>query len=161
MSVEIYPAQSREAASATVNGVVIGLLLGFENQQPLVVYPGNPSDQARRARSTCALAESDIGSELALLFEAGDIEKPMVAGKIQRPEPALKETPSAPEEENPLQVSVDGEAVQLKAKEFLQLQCGKASITLTKAGKIILKGHYISSLSTGVQRIKGGSVHIN
>lgn len=41
------------------------------------------------------------------------------------------------------------------------LRCGKASITLTRSGKIILRGTYISSRSSGVIRIKGGSVQIN
>ncbi|MEW5071937.1 hypothetical protein AB1P14_09365, partial [Pseudomonas aeruginosa] len=38
---------------------------------------------------------------------------------------------------------------------------GKASITLTRAGKVIIRGAYLSSRSTGVNRIKGGSVQIN
>jgi hypothetical protein len=41
------------------------------------------------------------------------------------------------------------------------LQCGKASITLTKAGKVLIQGSYVSSRSTGVNRVKGGSVQLN
>ena len=43
----------------------------------------------------------------------------------------------------------------------LTIRCGESSITLTAAGKIILRGKYIVSRSSGVQRIKGGSVQIN
>ena len=41
------------------------------------------------------------------------------------------------------------------------LRCGKASITLTKAGKVLIEGSYVLSRSTGVNRIKGGSVQLN
>jgi hypothetical protein len=41
------------------------------------------------------------------------------------------------------------------------LKCGNASITLTKAGKILVEGTYVSNRSSGVMRIKGGSVQIN
>jgi len=47
------------------------------------------------------------------------------------------------------------------ADKQLTLRCGESSITLTAAGKIIIRGKYIVSRSSGVQRIKGGSVQIN
>jgi len=46
-------------------------------------------------------------------------------------------------------------------KDQLVLRCGRASITLTAAGKVLIEGAYVSSRSTGVNRIKGGSVQIN
>ena len=46
----------------------------------------------------------------------------------------------------------------LTADKEIELRCGKASITLTKAGKILLRGEYLLSRSSGVNRIKGGSV---
>jgi hypothetical protein len=49
----------------------------------------------------------------------------------------------------------------VSAKEELVLRCGKASITLTKAGKVMIKGSYLLSRSSGVNRIKGGSVQLN
>jgi hypothetical protein len=41
------------------------------------------------------------------------------------------------------------------------LRCGQASVTLTKAGKVLIRGTYVSSRSSGVNRIKGGSVQLN
>ena len=41
------------------------------------------------------------------------------------------------------------------------LRCGKASITLTQAGKILLDGTYVVSRSSGANRIKGASVQLN
>ena len=59
------------------------------------------------------------------------------------------------------QARVDGERVEIEGKREITLRCGKASITLTAAGKIILRGAYILSRSTGVNKIKGGSVQLN
>jgi hypothetical protein len=53
------------------------------------------------------------------------------------------------------------EELLVTAAKQLTLRCGESSITLTAAGKIIIRGKYIVSRSSGVQRIKGGSVQIN
>ena len=47
------------------------------------------------------------------------------------------------------------------SKEQLVLRCGKASITLTKAGKVLIDGSHVLSRSSGVNRVKGGSVQLN
>jgi hypothetical protein len=41
------------------------------------------------------------------------------------------------------------------------LRCGDASITLTQAGKVIIRGNYIVSRSSGYNKIKGAAVDIN
>ena len=53
------------------------------------------------------------------------------------------------------------EELLINAARQITIRCGESSITLTAAGKIILRGKYIVSRSSGVQRIKGGSVQIN
>ena len=60
-----------------------------------------------------------------------------------------------------VEVNADGERLVVSAKEQLVLRCGKATITLSKAGKVLIEGTYISSRSSGVNRIKGGSVQLN
>ena len=60
-----------------------------------------------------------------------------------------------------LPIDVDGERLVFTAKKEIVLRCGKASITLTRAGKILIRGAYLLSRSSGVNRIKGGSVKIN
>ena len=47
------------------------------------------------------------------------------------------------------------------AESEIVLRCGEASITLTRAGKVLIRGTYLLSRSSGVNRIKGGSVQIN
>jgi hypothetical protein len=51
--------------------------------------------------------------------------------------------------------------VVLTAEREMVLRCGEASITLTRAGKVIIKGAYIVSRSTGYNKIKGAAVDIN
>jgi len=61
----------------------------------------------------------------------------------------------------PSEARVDGKKVVLTGDEEVTLKCGKASLTLTAAGKVLIKGEYVLSRSTGVNRIKGGAVQIN
>jgi hypothetical protein len=60
-----------------------------------------------------------------------------------------------------VEIEADAERLIVSAKDQLVLRCGKASITLTKAGKVLIQGTYLSNQSSGVNRIKGGSVQIN
>ena len=41
------------------------------------------------------------------------------------------------------------------------MRCGEASITLTRAGKVLIRGAYVLSRSSGANRIKGAAVEIN
>lgn len=141
----------------TIDGVVIGLLLSIDQQgKPLVAFPGNPMETAIPARSTAKLDNDDVGCEVALMFEGGDPGLPLVIGKIQ----STEKTETAIEKES-ANAEIDGESIVLSARHNITLKCGKASITLTKAGKVILRGAYLLSRSSGVNRIKGGSVQIN
>ena len=65
------------------------------------------------------------------------------------------------EQPGQVEVDADGQRLILSAKEQLVFRCGKASITLTKAGKVLIQGSYVLTRSTGVNRIKGGSVQLN
>ncbi|MDD2738424.1 MAG: DUF6484 domain-containing protein [Methylomonas lenta] len=157
MNEMVFDQQTELSAQTRIDGVVIGVLTGFDSgQHPLVIFPGNPSDSALTARATTTLINDDIGKEVALLFEDGNPNAPMIIGRLRH----TKET-TIEIEEKPNVVEVDGQRTVFEAKEEIILKCGKASITLTKAGKIILRGAYVLSRSSGVNRIKGGSVQIN
>lgn len=136
---------------------VIGELLALADAAtPLVRHPQQASTAAMRARSTVDLHGAHIGGSVLLVFEHGDPERPVVIG-------VLRDTAGWPLPEPPAQVQVDadGERLVVSAREQLVLRCGKASITLTKAGKVLIEGSYVSSRSTGVNRVKGGSVQLN
>ena len=148
-----------------IDGVVIGALVGLrDGATPLVAFPGNPGEACLAARTTAALNRDDVGRQVALLFENGDPTRPLVIGCIQRAD----ET-SAPQAQPHAQIQaekkavaeVDRERVVLRADQEIVLRCGKASITLTRAGKVLIRGDYVLSRSSGVNRVKGGVVHIN
>lgn len=150
------PAEARSTNRPLSIGpaAVMGTLAGFlEPRTPLVDFPGNHSGSPLPARSLVALKASDSGSEVALAFENGDPAKPLILGCVAASEPSIST--------DALQVSLDGEQVTFSAKNEIVLRCGKASITLTRAGKVLIRGAYLLSRSSGVNRIKGGSVQIN
>lgn len=152
---KIAPAAAN--AMSRLDGVVIGVLMGFDDGgMPLVVFPGNPVDRAIPARTTAGLGPDHVGSEVALLFERGDPARPLVIGRILHPEVELERPAQAP-----VRATVDDQRLELTAEREIVLRCGKASITLTRAGKILLRGAYLFSRSTGVNKIKGGSVQLN
>jgi hypothetical protein len=144
-------------APSRIDGVLTGVLIGFKNDGavPLVIFPGQPQTAAVPARTTVDLHGAHIGRQVVLMFDGGDPMRPIVLGSIRGEATALEEQPGQ------VEVDVDGERLLISAKEQLVLRCGKASITLTKAGKVLIQGAYVSSRSTGVNRIKGGSVQLN
>ena len=135
-----------------LDGVVIGTLLELDViGGPRVDFPGNAGGPLA-ARTLMPIDSAKVGREVALMFESGDPSKPIVLGVLQRPG---RPDPKA------VKVEVDGETLVLTGKKEIVLRCGKASLTLTRAGKVLLRGAYVSSRSSGVNRIKGGSVQIN
>jgi Domain of unknown function (DUF6484) len=133
--------------------VVIGVLIGFQDDRtPLVEFEENETGRAVIARSTVRLTFGDTGSEVALAFDRGDFTKPIILGCLMREAVDEPKTPPTVQA---------GDQLVFAAKKEIVLDCGNASITLTRAGKIIIRGDYVVSHSTGVNRIRGGSVQIN
>jgi hypothetical protein len=131
-----------KAAPERIDGIVIARLVAIDGPVARVDFPGNWSSRPLAARSLVALGAAHVGREVALAFELGRPESPIVTGVIQH-----LETPAG--------------TVVVDAERDLVLRCGKASITLTRAGKIVIRGEYLLSRATGVHRIQGGAVEIN
>lgn len=149
-----------------VHGVVIGTLLAMmdNGQTPLVSFPGQPGAAALRASSVVDLHGPHIGRSVVLMFEGGDVLRPIVMGVVRGaagdPTGAAGAWPLEPQPAT-VQVDADGQRLIVEARNQLVLRCGKASITLTEAGKVLIEGAYVQSRSSGVNRIKGGSVQLN
>lgn len=137
---------------------VVGTLVGFrgEGQVPLVLFSGQPGSAALAARVTIDLQPAHIGGQVVLLFEEGDPHRPLIVGMLR----TARSWP-LPAQPGHVEVEADGQRLLVQANEQLVLKCGKASITLTKAGKILVEGTYVAHRSSGVMRIRGGSVQIN
>ena len=90
------------------------------------------------------------------MFEAGNPRCPIIMGRLQRSAEQVEKNPV-----EAVNVQLDGKRMTFCAEQEIVLRCGEASITLTRAGKVIIRGEYLLSRSTGTNRIKGGSVQIN
>lgn len=153
-----------KSAHQKSNEATIGIIRGFQDSgRPIVDFPSNPFSEYLPAHSIVTLSKSEIGREVVLLFEEGDLQKPVVMGLIQHQNPAdtRSEDKVGDEKQSPLAVEIDGDRLILGAEKEIVLRCGQASITLTCAGKILIRGTYLLNRSSGVNRIKGGSVQIN
>jgi hypothetical protein len=137
---------------------VIGELIGLRDDgcTALVLFAGQRGTAAVSARTVVSLYGRHIGNQVMLAFDAGDVSKPVVLGLIRSPNGSAL-TPEVRHAE----VEADGERLIVTAREQLVLRCGSASITLTKEGKVLIEGSFVSTRSTGVNRIRGGSVQIN
>ena len=133
-------------------GPVVGTLVGIPAEGRLLVdFPNNHGGPVG-ARTTVSVVPRDLGREVLLLFEKGDPAKPVILG-------TLRESGRAPV--GAVEVTADGETLQLTAAREIVLKCGKASITLTRAGKVLIRGEYVLSRSEGLNRVKGAAVQIN
>jgi hypothetical protein len=100
--------------------------------------------------------------QAVVVFEGGDRSKPIVIGfiaPIEAPAPAVEpEQSPAP---HIIEADVDGKRVRVTAQDEIVLQCGSASITLRRNGRVVVRGTYVETHSDGTNRIKGGQVQIN
>jgi hypothetical protein len=143
-------------SSSSINGVVIGTLVACKSDGSLLVsYPGLGSDDAIVCRTIVDVPSATVGRQVVLMFEHGDLRRPILVGCLKETGPGATSRPAA------IDIKADGETVTVSAREQIVLRCGKASLTLTRSGKLIMRGEYISQRSTGVVRIKGGCVEIN
>ena len=138
-----------------IDGLIVGRLVGWDRfANPLVIFHGI-QEPGVPARSAVALSNAHAGREVVLMFEKGANDAPIILGLIEKPV-ASPDKPVQPDK-----TEIDGKTLRLTAEKEIVLRCGDASITLTRAGKIIIRGAYVLSRSSGVNRITGGVVHIN
>ena len=145
------PSKSKAARPAERGGMTVGRVVLLDSSGvPQVGFRGNGRSALVPARSVVPIRSGDVGREAVLLFDGGDRRRPVIVGLIQ-----------GPSTEEPVDVRMDGKSLTLSAGQEIVLRCGKASLTLTRSGKVLIRGAYLSSRSSGVNRIKGGSVQIN
>jgi len=154
--VKSLPPEASESALPSVT--VVGKLAAVSpSGVPFVDFPENPEGQLLSARRVCVVTAVDVGREAVLVFENNDRRRPILLGLLQ---PASPSVPRDGEAQCP-KVSVDGEEIALTAKKEIVLRCGEASIRLTRAGKVLIRGTYVLSRASAMNRVKGGSVQIN
>ncbi len=151
-----------------VEAVRVGKIVNIdESGKVFVDFSGN-SREPVAARFTSSVKLENLRSaasaeqEVLLVFEKNDPDLPIIIDTLGSLVDEIMESSTvAVDEKMPKDVTIDGKKVTLDAKEEIVLRCGKTSITLTRAGKVLIRGAYLLSHSSGVNRIKGGSVQIN
>lgn len=139
------------------DGTYLGWVTEFNEEQGwLVDFIGNPGPPLV-ARLTTTIPPSRgqqaaaMRQQAILIFENSDPALPIVIGLVQSSTPIHDET----------EAHIDGQRVVLEAENEVVLRCGAASITLRRNGAIIIKGAHLISHSSGINRIRGGSLEFN
>lgn len=155
--------------------IIIGTLTEIDTQgQPLVDFAENKLNQPLAAMTTLGLTQTHINRQVALLFANGDLKSPVIMGMIHSPLDDMLENFGQSQTEDKANnkvdlesnlkvddVLIDGKKITFEAQDEIILKCGESSITLTKSGKVLIRGKYLLNRSTGVNRIMGGSVQVN
>jgi hypothetical protein len=154
---------TRRSKTVIPGEIVVGTLAGLTDAgEPLVRHSLEASQSPVLARSLVTVNRNHLDREVAIAFERGDLRRPIILGVLWKPGEKPSELPMRrPDQNHEVTATVDGDQINVVAENEIVLRCGKAGITLTKAGKILIRGAYLLSRSSGVNRIKGGSVQIN
>jgi len=107
-------------------------------------------------------AAHKAGHSAVVVFERGDSSLPIVVGLLApAEEPGVEveteEEALAPAPGTALQADVDGKRVVLTGEDEVVLQCGKASITLRRNGRVVIRGVYVETYATGDESGEGGA----
>lgn len=140
-------------------GHELGWVVGCDPEGCLLVdCPGARGPIEARVSTAiqpAALRQAIQRRQHVLLAFEGD--RPIVLGVLADSADATTELELA----KPSEVLVDGRRVVLDGKDEIALRCGASSITLTRSGRVVIRGTYVVARSRGAHRIKGGSVQIN
>jgi hypothetical protein len=139
---------------------VTARLRGFDlDDRPLIVGLPDLPGEIVPAVTSVSLRRDMVDSTVVVLFDQGDVRRPIIVGVLQD-----RLAPPAEAALGPAQrvlVQADDERVVVTAEREIVLRCGDASITLTRAGKVLIKGTYVLSRARGYNKIKGAAVDIN
>ncbi|KQP22426.1 hypothetical protein ASF43_00385 [Pseudorhodoferax sp. Leaf267] len=144
------PAPGPLLATAMVAGELAAM--DATSLRPLVRWSDTLGLHTAPARSLVALATAHVGAPLALMFLCGDPAQPVIVGLLDAATAGARRAMS---------VDADGHQLVLHARQCLQLRCGAASITLHADGTVIVQGTEVVSRAEGLNRILGGSIHLN
>ena len=135
-------------------GVLVGEVVGADHQGlPLV------STEMHGARAAEVVWMPDapnwskcVGLRVVLGHLGGDEQRPIVLGLLDAP-PLLDARPETK--------AKTPDTLHVESKRELVIECGKSKIAMRADGHIEIRGGHLISRSSGPNKIKGGSVHIN
>ena len=148
-----------------------GRLVGFGDGGRVLVQVDGSAEAipARRLlRSDRAFRRAVLERrEVLLSFESGDPRRPVICGLLDPEESDADPQDGAERVVHPglpamvIEADADGRRVKVIAQDEIVFQCGAASITLRRNGRVIVRGTELDSEAAGTHRIKGGQVRLN
>jgi hypothetical protein len=175
---QFRPRATESASDGTVGGVTmhLGHVVAILNAEELgVTVSGMPGTLTARLAVplTHARLQEIIASrrDAVILIDTHAPASAIVLGFLE-PVPC-EASPEAPDigndqkaaaehtEVQVVEADVDGKRVRIVGSDEIVLECGAASITLRRNGRVIIRGAYVETDSAGTNRIKGAAVRIN
>ena len=142
----------------------VGRIVGIDGEgRPLLSIDGDREYRVARSLMQLPAAPADFDGlpDVAIAFEGGDRDLPLIVGWIHDRLVSGTPEPSPTQETTKREAVIDARRVTFRADNEIVLECGASSIVLTKDGHIVIKGAHVVSRSSGVNKIKGATVNIN
>jgi hypothetical protein len=106
------------------------------------------------AQSICSLDVLEVGRQCAVTVTGGSQQTALVLGQLQS---AVIGLGSAAE----IKVSQEDGMIEIQSEKEIAFRCGDATFRMTSEGLVEMRGNRVVSHSTGLNRIRGGSVRLN
>jgi hypothetical protein len=160
--IEIFPQKTDRAdrLDGMPAATLTGRITAVSRDDIMIDFPGSP--HALAAKTIIDIQGDDIGRNVLLSFENGDRRRPVILGLIRNKAGRAEPPGTLDLEKEPIaKIQVDGERLLISAEKEVVIQCGQASLIMTRDGKVVIKGTKIVSRSKGINKIKGAAVSIN
>lgn len=164
--------------------LLLGVFVGLDKmRKPLIALQCLPERLVVAQGSMVAPSTLPLDCEIAAMLTQDDERQLVILGAIHQPGACFLAEVIAATREGSMsnigdeevfstaasdrvqrantEAQVDGQRVLIEAQEEIVFRCGESSITLSKSGKIAIRGKYLLNRATGVNRILGGSVQVN
>lgn len=152
-------------AAPRIEGARVGRIASARGGEVRVELDGAPAPLLARVSAgldDAALAAAAAARQDALVvFDRGDPARPVVVALLRSETPLIDAVLAGPLPRAEKVARVDGRRVEIEGKDEVVLRCGKASLTLRRDGKVVLRGVNVVSQGDAVHKVRGGKVQIN
>ncbi len=162
-----YEAAFWKSNAETIGDILVGRIDHItKDGVAFVDYPSNTRGPTAAASAISSSQRGGLvasqGAKVLLTFENRDPLYPVIIGFVHDTLfPMELPTETTLENEQPMDVVIDGETMQFNAREEIVLRCGKSCIIMKKDGKVVIKGVEVTNRAARTNRVQGGSVKIN
>jgi len=154
------PDLPKQNVSSPLTQFVIGQLKQSQKNGELLVECNGCEPKPARLLASMNRSElqkkAGYGQEVLVVFAHDNPDEPVIVGVMGN---ILEETVYM--EDGHSDALADRERVVIRAEKEVVLACGDSSITLTRDGRIVVRGREILSRASGSNKIKGSHIEFN